>query len=142
MFSRLIQTVFIVVLGACTCWQTWADQQKPDGFLTLFNGRDLSGWEGRGHENPRQYDALSAEARKKKQLVDWTLAKQEFGGLKRKMALEVAAEFFDFVMAQHLTSALQDCDAQHMMTLAVRHAHCLVTSPKPIGVSVTPLPKP
>ena len=61
---------------------------------------------------------------------------QKFGGLERKMALEVATEFFDFVAAHHLTSTLQDCDAQHMTTLAVHHAHCLVTSPKPIGVSV------
>ena len=52
------------------------------------------------------------------------------------MALEVATEFFDFVQAQNLTSALQDCDAQHIVSLAVHHAHCLLTRPQCIGVSV------
>ena len=73
---------------------------------------------------------------KNKQVVEWTLETREFNGLDRKMALEVATEFFDFAAAHHLTSTLQGCDAQHMMTLAVHHAHCLVTSPKPIGVTV------
>jgi hypothetical protein len=35
----------------------------PPGFRTLFNGRDLTGWHGRGHVDPRSIWALSAEAR-------------------------------------------------------------------------------
>ena len=71
---------------------------------------------------------------KTKQLVEWTLDTVQFRGLEHKMALEVATEFFDFVRAQDLTSALQDCDAQHIVSLAVHHAHCLLTRPKCIGV--------
>ena len=57
----------MVLLGVCTCWQTWADQQRPQGFLPLFNGRNLSGWEGRGHENPKKYADLDPDAKEKKQ---------------------------------------------------------------------------
>ena len=70
MRSRQIQTLLLAMLGVNACWQTWADDQKPQRFSALFNGRDLSGWEGRGHENPQQYAALDAEAREKKQIAD------------------------------------------------------------------------
>ncbi len=39
----------------------------PQGFSTLFNGTDLSGWWGAKTENPRKYLALPAEQLKAKQ---------------------------------------------------------------------------
>jgi hypothetical protein len=34
----------------------------PAGFTLLFNGKDLTGWHGRGHVDPRSVWALSATA--------------------------------------------------------------------------------
>ncbi|MDA8609444.1 hypothetical protein N9L19_00855 [bacterium] len=72
---------------------------------------------------------------KTKQLVEWNADTVQFCGVEHNIALGVATEFFDFFKAQDLASALQDCDAQHIVSLAVHHSHCLLTRPKCIGVS-------
>ena len=43
-------------------------KQPPEGFTALFNGKDLTGWHGRGTEDPRKWHALDpgALAEKKK----------------------------------------------------------------------------
>jgi len=41
-----------------------AEPNPPEGFVALFNGKDLSGWKGLGHFHPQKYKALSDEERK------------------------------------------------------------------------------
>lgn len=40
------------------------DNVPPAGFQALFNGKDLSGWHGMGHFDPRKLAAMSDEERK------------------------------------------------------------------------------
>ncbi|MGI9429237.1 MAG: family 16 glycoside hydrolase, partial [Bythopirellula sp.] len=48
----------------------------PDGFVSLFNGTDLTGWCGRGHVHPEKFRALPAAARENQQAkADADLAK-------------------------------------------------------------------
>jgi hypothetical protein len=42
----------------------------PPGFVALFNGKDLSGWYGLGHFDPRQLWAMTPEQRAKKRTED------------------------------------------------------------------------
>jgi len=42
----------------------------PKGFIPLFNGRDLTGWHGRGHVDPRSVWALSATAQEAQRAKD------------------------------------------------------------------------
>ena len=42
----------------------------PEGFTPLFNGKDLSGWHGMGHFDPRKLAAMSADERKLKRETD------------------------------------------------------------------------
>lgn len=43
------------------------EPSPPAGFVTLFNGRDLSGWSGRPHVNPVEFAALSPGEQEDKQ---------------------------------------------------------------------------
>ena len=45
--------------------------QPPEGFTALFNGRDLEGWHGQPHFDPRKLAAMSEEERAK-QIGTWT----------------------------------------------------------------------
>ncbi len=50
-----------------------ADETKikvPKGFVSLLNGRDLAGWRGLSHEDPRRLKAMKAEDRAEKQRRD------------------------------------------------------------------------
>ena len=47
-----------------------ADGAPPAGFTPLFNGTDLSGWRGRGHEDPRKSAARDPAAKQKKRTAD------------------------------------------------------------------------
>ncbi len=71
----LLVAVLFVGTGSFVSKALAADEQPepPEGFTSLFNGKDLSGWWGATTEDPRKYLALSAEDFKKKQtdsLVD------------------------------------------------------------------------
>jgi hypothetical protein len=46
------------------------NNQPPEGFTALFNGKDLSGWHGEETMDPRKWDAMPAEARKTKLEAD------------------------------------------------------------------------
>lgn len=70
---RQIQQIIILAIGLTTCWGAHGDEAvpgAPEGFTPLFNGNDLSGWQGRGHQNPKEYAALDKLARQKKQTAD------------------------------------------------------------------------
>jgi hypothetical protein len=47
------------------------DVKPPPGFTALFNGKDLSGWHGRGDVSPYRLAALT-EAERKAQIETWT----------------------------------------------------------------------
>lgn len=50
-----------------------AKQQNvpPQGFTALFNGKDLAGWHGMGHFDPRKLAAMSDDERQQKRAADW-----------------------------------------------------------------------
>ncbi|MBN2024364.1 MAG: DUF1080 domain-containing protein [Pirellulales bacterium] len=41
------------------------EAKPPEGFVALFNGKDLTGWKGLGHFDPKKYKELSPEDRAK-----------------------------------------------------------------------------
>ncbi|HND52853.1 MAG TPA: DUF1080 domain-containing protein [Pirellulaceae bacterium] len=47
------------------------DVKAPEGFTTLFNGKDLTGWHGMPHFDPRKLAAMD-EAARTKQIAEWT----------------------------------------------------------------------
>jgi hypothetical protein len=67
LLPRLAATVALV-LGYAT-FASAADQPSaeapPEGFVALFNGKDLSGWRGMPHFDPRKLEAMSDEERSK-----------------------------------------------------------------------------
>jgi hypothetical protein len=44
---------------------TRSTQRLPEGFIPLFNGQDFAGWHGLDTMDPRNFDALDAEAKAK-----------------------------------------------------------------------------
>ena len=48
-----------------------ADVQPPNGFVALFNGKDLAGWHGRPHFDPYKLAAIPAEQRQQ-EIKKWT----------------------------------------------------------------------
>src|SRR4051794_35142606 len=44
-----------------------AEVAPPPGFQALFNGKDLTGWHGLGHFDPRRRDAIADEKREQDQ---------------------------------------------------------------------------
>ena len=65
----------IVVLAALTSLlspvaATAPVADPPAGFTALFNGRDLAGWHGLPHTDPRELAKLSPEERAKKRAAD------------------------------------------------------------------------
>ena len=74
-----------VLLSACAlglgCFQAIQAGElnvPPTGFTALFNGKDLSGWHGMGHFDPRKLWAMSDEERKAKREADLKDAKQHW----------------------------------------------------------------
>jgi hypothetical protein len=70
--SRILGTVAVSILslGLGVADASAAEAgvtAPPKGFVALFNGKDLSGWHGRGTENPRPWTALAPEELKQKQ---------------------------------------------------------------------------
>lgn len=45
--------------------------ETPDGFRPLFNGKDLTGWHGRPHFDPRDLAKMPPDMREK-QIAEWT----------------------------------------------------------------------
>lgn len=55
---------------SCLASAAPAEQKVPDGFRSLFNGKDLSGWHGMPHFNPDQLEAMSETDRAAK-IEEW-----------------------------------------------------------------------
>lgn len=49
---------------------TWAGEAAREGFVPLFNGRDLAGWRGRPHLDPRE-DARGGAAERQARQKQW-----------------------------------------------------------------------
>ncbi|MBN1591519.1 MAG: DUF1080 domain-containing protein, partial [Pirellulales bacterium] len=65
-FRTLLSTAMLfALLPVAGAAETQTASEVPDGFVALFNGKDLTGWKGLGHVDPAKYRALSPEARKK-----------------------------------------------------------------------------
>ena len=77
-----IASCLLGLLALVVCWGASPSPavakpaEPPPGFIALFNGKDLSGWCGRGHVHPREFRELPIEERAKQQkLADEDLAK-------------------------------------------------------------------
>ena len=71
-----------LLLGPCLARAE--DPTPPKGFTALFNGKDLDGWYGLGHFDPRKLWAMSEEERSKKRASEmedfkkhWTIENGE-----------------------------------------------------------------
>ncbi|MEO6810059.1 MAG: DUF1080 domain-containing protein [Isosphaeraceae bacterium] len=70
--SALAVAALATALGAPPTTQAEESQnQPPKGFVALFNGKDLTGWHGMPHFDPRKLAALSDEQRAD-QIAKWT----------------------------------------------------------------------
>lgn len=68
---RIILLITAVLLSLGLPHSTFAEEnQPPEGFTPLFNGKDLSGWHGMGHFDPRKLSEMSEEDRAKKRATD------------------------------------------------------------------------
>ncbi len=61
----------IVLLTAAPADDAGLMKTPPDGFKALFNAKDLSGWHGMPHFDPRVLAAMSPEGREK-EIATWT----------------------------------------------------------------------
>lgn len=62
---NLTAALGLFAVAGCCC-RTTASKNSSPGFNALFDGKDLNGWWGATTEDPRQYEALSPDAFKKK----------------------------------------------------------------------------
>lgn len=65
-------TLFVAILLTCCLPSVLRaeENQPPEGFTPLFNGKDLAGWHGMGHFDPRKLWAMSADERAQKRATD------------------------------------------------------------------------
>ena len=93
-----------------------AQSQPPAGFTAIFNGKDLVGWHGMGHEDPRPILAMSAEDRAKKRaasLADvaqhWRVENGELVNDGNGLYLTTDRDYTDFeLLLEYRTVALAD----------------------------------
>lgn len=95
----------VFVLGLLLAGVVWAEEQNvpPAGFAALFNGRDLTGWHGMGHFDPRKLAAMSDEERVQKRAADledaqkhWRVENGELVNDGNGVYLTTDAEFGDY----------------------------------------------
>jgi hypothetical protein len=53
-------------------WSLSASPEPPEGFTSLFNGKDLTGWHGMEHFSPYKLDAMTADERQAKREANQT----------------------------------------------------------------------
>ena len=61
-YSSLLTAVVIALL-VCVLPSSASAEESADGFVPIFNGKDLTGWYGLGHFDPRKVDAMNPEQR-------------------------------------------------------------------------------
>jgi hypothetical protein len=65
LIRRFVSLVAVAVLAMASPALFAADNTAPEGFTTLFNGKDLSGWYGLGTYDLRKLAAMTAEEKTK-----------------------------------------------------------------------------
>ena len=65
--AYLVATLAVLVLAASGRAE---NNQPPEGFTNLFNGKDFSGWHGMGHFDPRKLAAMTDAERAEKRQAD------------------------------------------------------------------------
>ena len=74
-----LAAVFGLALGMSTGSGLQAeDNVAPDGYTALFNGKDLSGWHGMGHFDPRKLWAMGEQERQAKREKDLADVRQHW----------------------------------------------------------------
>ena len=68
--AKLLVLVVASLFATAACDSTARAADAAGGFTSLFNGKDLAGWRGRPHLDPRQDDEGTPEERAKRQ-ADW-----------------------------------------------------------------------
>ena len=71
---RIVVPFAVLILGALPGARGEGpsrDNEAPKGFVSLFNGKDLTGWHGMPHFDPRKLAAMSEEERAKT-IAGWT----------------------------------------------------------------------
>ena len=76
-YQSLFFSLLLISLGSLSSQLLFAEQNDPpEGFVALFNGKDLSGWRGQPHFDPAQLAKMPADQRTKWQVQqDADLAK-------------------------------------------------------------------
>jgi len=62
--SRISIALSAVVIASL--WSLTASPEPPEGFTSVFNGKDLTGWHGMEHFSPYKLDAMTPEERQAK----------------------------------------------------------------------------
>jgi hypothetical protein len=101
--TRPFVVLALAFLLPCCRAQSEEPNVAPAGFKALFNGRDLAGWHGLGHFDPRQLAAMSEDERSKKHAADledarqhWRVEQGELVNDGHGVYLTTDAEFRDF----------------------------------------------
>jgi hypothetical protein len=67
-FRILWLTLFVAGFACLAAGDLWgAEAAPPPGFKALFNGKDLSGWYGLGHFDPRRREGIADEKKEQDQ---------------------------------------------------------------------------
>ena len=77
--NRLL-IAFGIMIGLPSLDLQGAEPAPPAGFMAIFNGKDLSGWYGLGHFDPRRREGIADEKREKDQASfkgHWTVENGE-----------------------------------------------------------------
>jgi hypothetical protein len=62
--SLSIATIFALLLGTTSATLQAEENVAPEGFTAVFNGKNLEGWWGLGHFDPRKLEAMTDDERK------------------------------------------------------------------------------
>ena len=68
--APVLLILFALAIGSQAQIAAAADNSPPAGFTALFNGQDLSGWNGMGTLDIRKLEAMTPEEREKNQAAD------------------------------------------------------------------------
>lgn len=74
--SRMISMILLASSAGLAVGQE--NNQPPAGFRALFNGKDLTGWHGMGHFDPRDLAKMPDEDRSKKRAAELEDVKQHW----------------------------------------------------------------
>jgi hypothetical protein len=68
----------LVLLTFVSASSVFSQNNPPEGYKSLFNGTNLTGWYGRAHVHPDEYNAMDEETRKQKIADDMISVKEDW----------------------------------------------------------------